>query len=463
MLHLAMLLVGASPMAVPVCSSTGISDAVLDAALGQALSSQDAAALLHYPVAMQIAASQRAAIEPSLPTVLQLSLAEAQRDRSKLRRALDRRLAALCLAFDGQPMTAAPTHPATIPDAQSAPVPASAADQAMVAAEAKSQMLAIDALAGARTLKEQGKKSEAEKPSKGKEDAPVKFPDIKASCAADSLWRTSAATGADQELGREAEANCALLDAHYFFGVGVIRSLNNNGSWTSGGELIAVYNTEARIHPDRAKRNTGYDFSSVRYPVVSRLCPEIFHWCRATTEVSLRRRDSDIDASFSGEGTVLRFDQGYQMQFNKWGGIEFGAGLTAPFSDSSIGATSSRVEPRVYTGLRLMTLYPGETGWRGFGELRIGVARDLYWERQLCAGTIDAQGVCSAFRRETDHNRYYVDGTFRIPGSQFFTDWSFFGRIRADSPLNGNGPSDIYFGLYAITGVDGFFKVPEKK
>lgn len=458
MLHLAMLLVGASPMAVPVCSSTGISDAVLDAALGQALSSQDAAALLHYPVAMQIAAPQRAAIEPSLATVLQLSLAEAQRDRSKLRSALDRRLAALCLAFDGQPMTAAPAHATTLPDAKSATVPASAGDRVTAETGAKSQMLAIDALAGGRPLM----KSEPAKPSEGNKDAP-KPPNIKASCAADSLWRASAETGANKELGREAEANCALLDAHYFFGIGAIRSLNNNGSWTSGGELLAVYNTEARIHPDRAKQNTGYDFSSARYPVVSRLCPEIFHWCRATTEVSLRRRDSDIDASFSGEGTVLRFDQGYQMQFNKWGGIEFGAGLTAPFSDSSIGATSSRVEPRIYTGLRLMTLYPGETGWRGFGELRIGVARDLYWERQLCAGVINEQGVCSAFRRETDHNRYYVDGTFRIPGSQFFTDWSFFGRIRADSPLNGNGPSDVYFGLYAITGVDGFFKVPEKK
>lgn len=462
MLQLAMLLVGTSTMAAPVCSSTGISNAVLDAALGQALSSQDAAALLHYPVAMQIAAPQRAAVEPSLPTVLQLSLAEAQRDRNKLRSALDRRLAALCLAFEGQPMVAAPTHPTTIPDAQST-APASAKDQADAENLARREMLAIDALAGGRSLKKQDTESETAKPSEDKKDTP-KFADIKASCAADALWRTSAETGANKELSREAEANCALLDAHYFFGVGAVRSLNNNGSWTSGGELVAIYNTEARIHPDRANElKSAYDFGSARYPVVSRLCPEMFHWCRATTELSLRRRDSSIDASLSGEGTVLRFDQGYQMQFNKWGGIEFGAGLTAPFSDGSVGASSSRIEPRAYAGLKFMTLYPGETGWRGFGELRIGVARDLYWERQLCAGVINEQGVCSAFRRETDHNRYYVDGTFRIPNSQFFTDWSFFGRLRADSPLSGNGPSDVYFGLYAITGVDGFFKLPEKK
>lgn len=255
-----------------------------------------------------------------------------------------------------------------------------------------------------------------------------------------------------EPLYREAAQRVSALSNHYGLYVGSAFSLEGDGSWSPGAEVMLRFENQATSD--------------------ALFCPrKVFIWCRRFTEISYQQLgaiDTDaVDAavtnasnssqdnagllgivqtqsqnlSVSAEetgnpfikgGGYFRINTGAKWHFQDWMGLALGAGLSS-VPDTKTSPT--KLKGRVFGGVSAMTMYSDGA----LSQVFVGVAHDRFWERAI----INRDG-----EREVEENygRLVVDGLFMIPGLQP-KGFNIVGRLYGDMPLSGRGPSELRISL----------------
>ena len=257
-----------------------------------------------------------------------------------------------------------------------------------------------------------------------------------------------------EPLYREATQRVSALSNHYGLYAGSAFSLEGDGSWSPGAEVMLRFENQATSD--------------------ALFCPrKVFIWCRRFTEISYQQLGAiDTEAvddavtnagnstqdsggllgvvqsqaqsqnlavmaeetgnPFIKGGGYFRINTGAKWHIQDWMGVSVGAGLSS-VPDTKTSPT--KLEGRVFGGLSAMTMYSDGA----LSQLFVGVAHDRFWERAI----INRDG-----QREVEENygRLVVDGLFMIPGLQP-KGFNIVGRLYGDLPLSGRGPSELRISL----------------
>lgn len=257
-----------------------------------------------------------------------------------------------------------------------------------------------------------------------------------------------------EPLYREATQRVSALSNHYGLYVGSAFSLEGDGSWSPGAEVMLRFENQATSD--------------------ALFCPhKVFIWCRRFTEISYQQLgaiDTDaVDAAvtnadnptqdnagllstvqaqaqsqnlavmaeetgnpFIKGGGYFRINTGAKWHIQDWMGFSVGAGLSS-VPDTKTSPT--KLEGRVFGGLSAMTMYSDGA----LSQLFVGVAHDRFWERAIINGDGEREV-------EENYGRLVVDGLFMIPGLQP-KGFNIVGRLYGDMPLSGRGPSELRISL----------------
>jgi len=252
-------------------------------------------------------------------------------------------------------------------------------------------------------------------------------------------------TQADTYLGVITSRD-SLLSAHGSAFLGPQYSINADGSFAGGYQLLLSFDSQALDHQST--------------PV---LCPSGFlyvYWCRLTSEVEYSKykfsgTDNTTDFNpFKSTNGTLKIDQYYKLRFSDYAGITLGGGFTAPIAPGA--NATDHIEPRMMAGVDIDTVFSSDAGQEtGFGELFGGIARDQAWVTCPQPGSSSAGPIASCTAPQKAYGRYVIDGRYLIPG----TTWSSFklaARFYIDGPLNGRGDYQIRIGLLAFKDINGW-------
>ncbi|HEY0178464.1 MAG TPA: hypothetical protein VGC30_02395 [Dokdonella sp.] len=234
--------------------------------------------------------------------------------------------------------------------------------------------------------------------------------------------------------------------------VGPTYSLSNDGSWKSGGEFLARFESAVLDH-------TSY------------LCPPIAAWCRTGSEFSYRtlaaldkksgdpaaapNAKADADESlnpFAQSGGIFRYTGAMQMHFSDTFGVMGLAGVTGLHTDTTDGV---RTRPRFGAGVHFQTLY----GEGGLGQLFAGYVNDRVWDRPV---PLDRTVPDGATRTQKNYDRWVIDGLFFIPDIDV-GGFQLVARLTADTPINRRGPSDVRASLLLHHDLNGWISAHAPK
>lgn len=227
---------------------------------------------------------------------------------------------------------------------------------------------------------------------------------------------------AAQPLILTSESLAGARLARYGLFVGPSYSLGGDGSWKSGGEFIARFESAVQDH-------------------VPFLCPQQAAWCRTGSEFSYhtvaaldKKNDSGTSSSdpFKESGGIFRYTGALQVHANDWFGAMGIMGLTALKTDAETGL---RTRPRFGAGMHFQTLYSDGA----LGQLFAGYVNDRIWDRPVA---LDALHPDAGTRIEKNYSRWVIDGLFFIPGIDI-GGFRLVTRLTADAPVNRRGPSDV--------------------
>ena len=233
---------------------------------------------------------------------------------------------------------------------------------------------------------------------------------------------------------------------------GVGNSLEANGSWESNGELLFV---------------SAHDWSPFRLcedaPTAAQraaCASRRHHQIRGTAEFEFTELGEIDDGGEPAQGeNVDPFDAGGGIfRFNATGAYRLrnsndlkvvgGVGFTTQ-PDQSLSATNAR--GRYYLGIRVDN---AKLGARREAFLVIGMSKDRLWKFNE---TVDINGVATIVARD-ESARYVVEGRMTIPGifGENRNVW-LSGRVFADLPRSGDGPSDIRVSLHVSSDLNRLF------
>lgn len=247
----------------------------------------------------------------------------------------------------------------------------------------------------------------------------------------DSCRLAAAQAAFDQALGetRFTAEMASQYSAQYGLYVGPNFSLGGAGDWRPGAETLARFDTEVFTEQD-----PGYEWLKTLVPDSG--------WLRGYSEISYQSinaleeaedagsEPAPADNVFASAGGYFRLNTGLQLHFTNWYGLQLGGGLSSlPNSD-----TLTRMEPRVFGGLHFQTLYRDGA----LAQFFVGAAYDKFWQREVFDDPSDPLGGTHV---EENFGRYNIDGLIFLPGQA--GNFHLAGRLFADAPINGEGPSDL--------------------
>jgi hypothetical protein len=245
---------------------------------------------------------------------------------------------------------------------------------------------------------------------------------------------------------------------------GVVESLEADGSWESNGELSFVSTHD--WSPFKFCEDNDFETTAAE----ERCENARPHQIRGTAEFEFSELGAiqdgeeteeggepapapapgmDLDPFASGGG-IFRFNASgaYQLRNAQDLRVVGGIGFTTQ-PDKSLSASSAK--GRYYVGLRIDNPKLG-AGREAF--LMIGMAKDKLWQFNE---TVDVAGIPTVvFRDESE--RYVIEGRLTIPGvfGEGRNVW-LSGRVFADLPRSGDGPSDIRVSLHVSSDIDRLF------
>lgn len=237
--------------------------------------------------------------------------------------------------------------------------------------------------------------------------------------------------------------------AQYGIYAGPNYSLSGDGSWKAGGEFLARF--------DNAVISPG-DGGSAPFS-----CFRWFIWCRGYSEFSyqtiaaLDKSKTSAQAPFdpfAQSGGYFRFNAGWRMHLTEWFGFEAGAGLSS--LPNGGGTNETKLKVRETLGVHLQTIFSDGA----LGQLFFGTAHDKFWTRSVLDDPSKPDGPSHL---EKNRSRWIVDGLVMFPDLDV-GGWKMAGRLSADTPTDGHGPSDVRASLLLYYPLNGWIQsnLPKK-
>ncbi len=271
---------------------------------------------------------------------------------------------------------------------------------------------------------------------------------------------------------RQAAQRIVALSGHYGLFAGPAYSLEGSGIWDPGFEVLLQFENEAWMLKD-PKGSQNRMFRA--------FCLSAWtSWCRRFTDISYQTIGAidSLGEAFGGDGGggsggdggtlpldpddllgggdaggspdlagggvagpanpfvkaggYFRINSGVKAHFTDWIGLAYGAGLS---SQPDTLERDVKLVPRGFIGLNLMTLFADGA----LSQMFVGYAYDQFWEYEERRESVE---FGSETRRVKDYDRIVVDGSFTLPGVRAL-GLGLVGRLYADTPVHGEGPSEV--------------------